>query len=87
MTRLQSEACPRLVILDLMMPYVTGMELLIQMRESRPIGPKIAIVVYSADPDPTTRDQAMRLGANGFVEKGRGWHPLRVELEKHLKPA
>lgn len=55
-----------LVILDLRMPGMNGLEGLREMRSSYPSMP---FVVLSSDSDPETIGEAMRIGAAGFIPK------------------
>ncbi len=60
---------PGLIILDLMMPRVTGFDVLRTLRaDSRT--KHVAIVVFSALHDPEFVEQALSLGANDYWVKG-----------------
>lgn len=54
------------VILDLLMPEMSGVEVLTRVREQ---GLTIPIIVSTADIQKTTRRQCMDLGAAGFLNK------------------
>ena len=60
---------PNLVILDLMMPVMDGMECLTAMR-SNPKWQDIPVVMYSADSSAARQADARRLGAQGYMVKG-----------------
>ena len=64
-----TERPPGLVILDLMMPGVTGFDVLRALR-SDPRTRDVPIVVYSALNDPEFVEQALGLGANDYWVKG-----------------
>lgn len=64
-----TERPPGLVILDLMMPGVTGFDVLRALR-SDPRTREVPIVVYSALNDPEFVEQALGLGANDYWVKG-----------------
>ena len=63
---------PALVLLDVGMPGVSGLGVL-RAAAADPSLTGVPIVMISADEDPGTRDEAARLGARGFVVKGRNW--------------
>ena len=60
---------PGLIILDLMMPRVTGFDVLRALRVD-PRTKQVAIVVFSALPDAEFVEQALSLGANDYWVKG-----------------
>src|SRR5687767_13194926 len=64
-----TENPPGLIILDLMMPGITGFDVLRNLR-SDPRTRDVAIVVYSALGDPDFIEQALGLGANDYWVKG-----------------
>ena len=64
-----TENPPGLVIVDLMMPRVTGFDVLRALR-SDPRTRAVPIVVFSALDDPEFIEQAMSLGANDYWVKG-----------------
>lgn len=78
-------SCADLLILDVTMPSMTGLELLRVVRE-RPQSAAVPVVIYTALSDAKTRTEAARLGASGYVVKGRGWPDLQAEIEKHIGP-
>jgi DNA-binding NarL/FixJ family response regulator len=55
-----------LVLLDIQLPGLSGMELLKRLVKERP---KLPIIMLSADHDSDTVSQALRLGASGFMPK------------------
>jgi CheY-like chemotaxis protein len=57
---------PDLVTLDLLMPGLSGLETLIQMR---PICPQTKFLVISADIQTTTREELIAAGAEAFLNK------------------
>jgi CheY-like chemotaxis protein len=76
---------PDLIIADVMMPEMDGLDLLRAIR-SDPSSAAVTVVVFSALSDERTREEARRLGANGYVVKGSGWAELHAEIEKHIGP-
>lgn len=82
MAYLQSNT-PDLIILDVMMPEMTGLDFLRSIR-SNPQTSTIAVVIYTALSDEKTRAEAARLGASGYVVKGSGWNDLHAEIQKRV---
>lgn len=74
-----------LLILDVNMPQMTGLELLKVVR-ANPRTAAVPVVLYTALSDKKTRSEAARLGASGYVVKGRGWLELQAEIEKYIGP-
>ncbi len=57
-----------LIMLDLIIPEMTGLEVLRELRGPR-YPADLKIIVFSNLSDPDDRDQAAKLGANGFISK------------------
>lgn len=57
---------PNLITTDLLMPNVSGQEMLKKIREN---DPDTNIIVISADVQTTTRDEVEELGITGFISK------------------
>ena len=64
----QRNSCPNLVILDLNLPKVTGMEVLERMRASAGFG-RIPIVILTSSDSQRDRDDASRYGASAYLKK------------------
>ncbi len=62
-----SEA-PDIVLLDLMMPHLSGLEILSSIRNDEAIA-HIPVVILTASTDDQTRVEALRRGANDFLNK------------------
>jgi CheY-like chemotaxis protein len=77
---------PDLVILDVMMPGMTGLEVLKAVRADARTA-AVPVVLFTALSDERTRAQAHRLGASGYVVKGTGWADLYAEIQKHIGPS
>jgi CheY-like chemotaxis protein len=80
-----SDQLPNLVVLDVMLPDVTGLELLRTLR-SDPRTRDLPIVLYTAVGDEHIRAEALSLGTPDVVLKGGGWAELLRHLSKHLTP-
>ena len=72
---------PDLVILDLHMPYLSGMDLLGQLGRHVPVTEFLPFLVVTADSSSATRNQALGLGATDFITK-----PIDV-IETRLRVA
>ena len=59
---------PDLILLDIMMPEVTGIDFLEFLRR-RPDFKSVPVVMLSAESTDVQVDEAMRLGADGFIFK------------------
>lgn len=57
---------PDLVVLDMVMTGMYGLEVLAKMRE---LNPNVRVIIATADIQTSTRDQARAAGAAGFVNK------------------
>lgn len=70
------------VISDLMMPRMSGLDLLSEMREQRYLQPFIFVTAY---PSQDSTVQALRLGAFDFVEKPFNSGELKALLREALR--
>ena len=59
---------PCLVLLDIKMPRITGLEVLAWMR-GRPKLRALPVIIFSASDLPSDRAQAVKIGANAYVVK------------------
>jgi two-component system chemotaxis response regulator CheY len=71
--RLVGEESPRVVLLDLMMPRRSGLDVL---EEIRRLSPATRVVVVSGLDAELLIQQALSRGAHGFI--GKPFHPLEV---------
>ena len=66
----RSHAAVALILLDMSLPDMSGLEMLRAMRVPGTGQPHSSpVVMYSADDDQATRDEAIQLGAAAFVSK------------------
>ena len=73
---------PDLVLLDVWLPGLDGMEILTKMRE---INPHLGIIMISGHGNIETAVKATKLGAVNFIEKPLSLHRLIVEVQQALK--
>ena len=69
------------VITDVHLPEMTGLELVGRIRQD-PRFHSLAILVVSADPDPSTPARAIGLGANAYFAKPFSPSAMRKKLEE-----
>lgn len=68
-----------LILSDINMPGMSGLELLSKIREKTPAPPPF-IVMITAYGDPEKHSEAMRLGANDFLNKPLDFNTLKEKL-------
>ncbi len=73
-----------LILSDINMPGMTGLEMLPKVKEMRPEVPVIMITAYG---DPDTRRRALENGASGLLTKPIDFTLLREEIDSRLTPA
>jgi CheY-like chemotaxis protein len=71
-----------LILSDINMPGMTGLEMLPRVKEMRPDVPVIMITAYG---DPETRRRAMESGATGLLTKPIDFDLLRQEIDAGLQ--
>jgi two-component system phosphate regulon response regulator PhoB len=77
-------ARPALVILDVMMPDMSGLEVLREIRAD-PSMREVAVIMHSARDDEVTRRLATRDGAQGyFVKTKLGYAELRALVDTYV---
>jgi CheY-like chemotaxis protein len=75
-----------LVLLDMMMPEMSGLDVLRQIRSNRNWD-HVRICMYSAVDDPHWREEADRLGAVGYMIKGKfDLEQLFETIDHYLQP-
>jgi CheY-like chemotaxis protein len=70
-----------LILSDINMPGMTGLEMLPKVKEIRPEVPVIMITAYG---DPDTRRKALENGASGLLTKPIDFTLLREEIDTRL---
>jgi CheY-like chemotaxis protein len=73
-----------LILSDINMPGMSGLEMLPKVRELRPDVPVIMITAYG---DPETRRKAIEGGATGLLTKPIDFALLREEIDTRLEKA
>ena len=73
-----------LILSDINMPGMTGLEMLPKVKEIRPEVPVIMITAYG---DPDTKRRAMENGASGLLTKPIDFSLLREEIDSRLAAA
>jgi CheY-like chemotaxis protein len=73
-----------LILSDINMPGMTGLEMLPKVREIRPDVPVIMITAYG---DPETKRKAIESGASGLLTKPIDFTLLREEIDTRLQEA
>ena len=73
-----------LILSDINMPGMTGLEMLPKVKQMRPEVPVIMITAYG---DPDTRRRALENGASGLLTKPIDFTLLREEIDSRLTPA
>jgi CheY-like chemotaxis protein len=73
-----------LILSDINMPEMSGLEMLPQVKAARPNVPVIMITAYGDD---ATRKKAMELGAVGLLTKPIDFGSLRREIDLRLAQA
>jgi CheY-like chemotaxis protein len=73
-----------LILSDINMPGMTGLEMLPKVKEIRPDVPVIMITAYG---DPDTRRKALEGGASGLLTKPIDFTVLRDEIDSRLAEA
>ena len=73
---------PGLVVLDVMMPGMSGLDVLAALRAD-PETAAVPVVMYSALADPAARRTALALGAADYLVKGRAsYDELRAAVDR-----
>ena len=79
LTAAHAEPAPDLILLDAMMPNMSGLEALQSLREE---GSEIPIIIVSAYRYGHEPEEVLQLGADGCVGKPFDWDALLGEIER-----
>lgn len=83
-TLAEIERCaPDLMLLDLHMPGIAGIEVLRQVRRDHDPAP-LPVIIVTADTDVEMAVRCLAAGANDYVTKPVVWSVLRARLETYL---
>lgn len=63
------EIKPDILLLDLLMPYITGLEVMADLKKQNLLSAYMPILVLTADATPESKQQALSGGASDFVTK------------------
>ena len=81
--RMMTDEKPDLVLLDIMMPGLSGLDILREMRED-PALASIPVVIISAKAMPADIRHAMEAGASSYLTKPVGFLELKQAVENAL---
>ena len=82
--RMMTEEKPDIVLLDIMMPEISGLDILRQMRQD-PALANIPVVVVSAKSMPADIRNGMEAGASTYLTKPVGFLELKEAVERALE--
>lgn len=75
---------PDLLLLDLMMPHISGFDILNQLKGKRVDEGYFPIIVITADTNPQSRDLALSSGANDFLTKPFDLNEIKLRIKNKL---
>jgi DNA-binding response OmpR family regulator len=85
--RIANEQQPSLVLLDVMMPGMDGIEVCRHMRQSGLDKQSCKIIMYTADDSHETRQSSMSAGADELVSKATPIYDLAGKIKNYLARA
>jgi CheY-like chemotaxis protein len=71
-----------LMLLDISMPELDGLETLQRLRSAPPAGPRLPVLMVSGHTDDATRDHFLAAGADGFLSKPLASTALQAEIQR-----
>ncbi|WP_460635685.1 response regulator [Larkinella harenae] len=71
---------PDLILLDLKMPYMDGLELLIQLKEDDQ-WKDIPVVIFTHSTSPKEREACLKAGASGYIIKDISVNGIKEQLQ------
>ncbi len=84
--RLVPEAMPALLLLDVMMPGLSGFDVLVRLR-AEPATRSLPIIMLTAKAQPADVERGIALGANDYMTKPFSPRELVNRIEAQLVPA
>lgn len=76
---------PQLVIMDVMMPEINGLEVLAEVRKQAATK-DLPVIIMTANAQRFTREEAEAAGVSAFLTKPFSPTQLMVEVRRHLAP-
>jgi DNA-binding NarL/FixJ family response regulator len=73
---------PDLVLVDVGMPMLNGLD---AGRELKRLTPKVKIIFLTMNPDPVLANEALRIGASGYLLKNSEWEELSRAVQNALR--
>ena len=78
---------PDVILLDIMMPEMSGIEVLRRLRSADGNGSQVPVIIFSALSDPQVRKQALDLGATDYwVKASMDVQDIMKRLSTYLPP-
>lgn len=78
------ESTPDLLLLDLMMPKISGFDVLHELKKEPYASIYLPVVVITADSNPESRERALSLGASDFLTKPFDMNEIRLRIKNIL---
>lgn len=75
------EASIQFVLVDLMLPDISGLEILRRIKES-PLLKSIPVIIFSSSTDERDIDSCLRAGANSYIPKPITFHELLLAISR-----
>jgi two-component system phosphate regulon response regulator PhoB len=83
--KMVNEEAPHLILLDVMMPGMSGIEVCQQIRSTPGYPNQCPIIMYTADDSSETRLKSMKAGANELVSKQTPIFDLASKISSYLR--
>jgi DNA-binding response OmpR family regulator len=83
---LLNDEMPDLILLDVMMPGMNGIEVCREIRSALQQEKRVHIVMYTADSSDSTRRNSMEAGADDLLTKEIPIYDLPVKIQHYLIP-
>ena len=75
---------PDLLLLDLMMPHISGFDFLNDRNDPNSNEPFYPVIILTADTIPATKKKALELGASDFLTKPYDFNEVILRVKNHL---